>query len=115
MITLAAALTTILVYGWKLADSARVEDVLFLASASLLSEPWRVVTSAFIHQRAPHFAFNLITLAWFGRAVERRYGAGVFSLTFFGALVNAGSGAFTYHQIADRLSYVVGLILGEDK
>lgn len=35
-------------------------------------------------------------------------------MTFFGALVNAGSGAYTYHQIADRLSYVVGLILGEN-
>jgi AcrR family transcriptional regulator len=37
-------------------------------------------------------------------------------MTFFGALVNAGSGAFTYHQIADRLAYVVGLILppGDD-
>lgn len=34
-------------------------------------------------------------------------------MTFFGALTNAGSGAFTYHQIADRLSYVVGLIVGE--
>lgn len=32
-------------------------------------------------------------------------------MTFFGALVQAGSGAVTYHQIADRLSYVVGLIL----
>jgi AcrR family transcriptional regulator len=36
-------------------------------------------------------------------------------MTYFGALVNAGSGAFTYHQIADRLSYVVGLIVGEDE
>jgi AcrR family transcriptional regulator len=36
-------------------------------------------------------------------------------MTFFGALVNAGSGVFTYHQIADRLAYVVGLIVGEDK
>jgi AcrR family transcriptional regulator len=36
-------------------------------------------------------------------------------MTFFGALVNAGSGAFTYRQTADRLSYVVGLILGEDQ
>ncbi|KUI11479.1 TetR family transcriptional regulator [Mycobacterium sp. GA-1285] len=36
-------------------------------------------------------------------------------MTFFGALVNAGSGVFTYHQIADRLSYVVGLVLGEDQ
>lgn len=32
-------------------------------------------------------------------------------MTFFGALVQAGSGAFTYHQIADRLTYVVRLIL----
>lgn len=32
-------------------------------------------------------------------------------MTFFGALINAGSGVFTYHQIADRLAYVVGLIL----
>ncbi|ORV11246.1 TetR family transcriptional regulator [Mycobacterium celatum] len=36
-------------------------------------------------------------------------------MTFFGALVQAGSGAFSYHQIADRLGYVVGLILGEGK
>jgi AcrR family transcriptional regulator len=36
-------------------------------------------------------------------------------MTYFGALVNAGSGAFTYHQIADRLSYVAGLILGNDR
>lgn len=34
-------------------------------------------------------------------------------MIFFGAMVNAGSGVFTYHQIADRLSYVVGLVLGE--
>jgi AcrR family transcriptional regulator len=32
-------------------------------------------------------------------------------MTFFGALVQAGSGAFSYRQIADRLTFVVGLIL----
>ena len=32
-------------------------------------------------------------------------------MTFFGALVQAGSGAFTYRQIADRLTFVVGLLL----
>ena len=35
----------------------------------------------------------------------------VLEMTFFGALVNAASGAYTYHQIADRLGYAVGLIL----
>jgi AcrR family transcriptional regulator len=36
-------------------------------------------------------------------------------MAFFGALVNAASGAFTYHQIADRLAYVVGLVLPGDQ
>ena len=35
-------------------------------------------------------------------------------MTYFGALVNAGSGVYTYHQIADRLAYVVGLIVGDN-
>ena len=49
-----------------------------------------------------------------GPAADSRMVAAL-EMTFFGALVNAGSGVFTYHQIADRLSYVVGLILGEDR
>ena len=32
-------------------------------------------------------------------------------MSYFGALVQAGSGAFTYRQIADRLGYVAGLLL----
>jgi hypothetical protein len=36
-------------------------------------------------------------------------------MAFFGALVNAASPAFTYHQIADRLAYVVGLVLPGDQ
>ncbi|HEU0191087.1 MAG TPA: TetR/AcrR family transcriptional regulator [Mycobacterium sp.] len=32
-------------------------------------------------------------------------------MTFFGALVNAGSGALSYPQITDRLAHAVGLIL----
>jgi AcrR family transcriptional regulator len=32
-------------------------------------------------------------------------------MTYFGALVHAGSGTLTYRQVADRMAYVVGLIL----
>lgn len=34
-------------------------------------------------------------------------------MTFFGALMHAGSGTFTYHQIADKLTFIVDLMLGE--
>ncbi|MCK0172554.1 TetR family transcriptional regulator [Mycolicibacterium sp. F2034L] len=54
-----------------------------------------------------------ITSAIGPRADARKVSA--LEMTFFGALVNAGSGAFTYHQIADRLTYVVGLILGDEQ
>lgn len=33
-------------------------------------------------------------------------------MSYFGALVHAGSGVLSYPQIADRLAYVVGLVLG---
>lgn len=34
-------------------------------------------------------------------------------MTYFGALVHAGSGYVSYREIADRLTYVVSLILGD--
>lgn len=34
-------------------------------------------------------------------------------MTYFGALVHAGSGYVSYREIADRLTYVVGLVLGD--
>lgn len=34
-------------------------------------------------------------------------------MSYFGALVHAGSGVFSYRQITDRLGYVVGLILNQ--
>lgn len=35
-------------------------------------------------------------------------------MSYFGALMQAATGAFTYRQIADRLGYVAGLLLPED-
>jgi AcrR family transcriptional regulator len=36
-------------------------------------------------------------------------------MTYFGALVHASSGYVSYRETADRLSYLVGLILGEEQ
>lgn len=36
-------------------------------------------------------------------------------MTYYGALVHAGTGAMSYRQVADRIGYVAGLILGENQ
>ncbi|WP_431238671.1 TetR family transcriptional regulator [Mycolicibacterium aichiense] len=36
-------------------------------------------------------------------------------ITYFGALVHAGSGTLSYREVADRMEYVVSLILGENR
>jgi AcrR family transcriptional regulator len=36
-------------------------------------------------------------------------------MTYYGALVHAGTGAMSYRQVADRIGYVAGLILGESQ
>jgi len=36
-------------------------------------------------------------------------------MTYFGALVHAGSGTLSYREVADRMEYVVSLILGENR
>ena len=119
MVTLAIALGMILVYAWRVADSVRADDVLFLANASLLAEPWRIFTSTFIHRLAPHFTFNLITLLWFGRVVERRCGAAVFSLTFYGALWTGymsmlAAGRLPFRGISGGVCGLYGLLLAVD-
>ncbi|MCX2928867.1 TetR family transcriptional regulator [Mycobacterium sp. CVI_P3] len=36
-------------------------------------------------------------------------------MTYYGALVHAGSGTLSYREVADRMGYVAGLILGESQ
>ena len=117
--TFAIAAAAVLVYAWSLADSQRVEDVLFLFSASIYAEPWRVLTSTFIHRLLPHFAFNLFTLWWFGRAVERRSGSLILVSSFFGALwvghlSMLAAGLLPIHGLSGGVCGLYGLLLVTD-
>lgn len=119
MATLATLLTTAIVYAWALVDRLRVEDAFFLANASLYSQPWRVLTSTFIHRIPPHFAFNLFTLWWFGRAVEGRYGTWIFAITCLGALWTGQlftlmAGQLPFHGISGGVCGLYGFLLVAD-
>jgi AcrR family transcriptional regulator len=43
-----------------------------------------------------------------------RHTISALEMTYVGALVHAGTGALSYHQVADRLTYVASIIIGEE-
>lgn len=55
----------------------------FLLNSSSFSEPWRFVTSIFLHGDIAHLLYNLFALALFGSMLERLIGSNRFLLVFF--------------------------------
>ncbi len=70
--------------GWNVA-------VLAMDSSAFGRQPWRLVTSGFLHIDAMHLAFNVYWLWIFGRAIEGVLGPWRTTLLFIGLL--AGSSA----------------------
>jgi membrane associated rhomboid family serine protease len=53
----------------------------------LFNQPWRTLTSPFIHHNPLHFLENLFFLLLFGRQIEKTHGWAILLGVFFGALV----------------------------
>lgn len=53
----------------------------------IYAQPWRILTSPFIHQNVQHYFENLFFLSLFGYQIERTYGRGIMLGVFFGAMV----------------------------
>jgi len=58
-------------------------SLLALQPASVLTHPWTIVTSMFIHADITHIFFNLMALYFFGMYFERLVGEGNFLLVYF--------------------------------
>lgn len=61
----------------------------------ITGQVWRLVTSAFCHDRFGiwHLLFNMLFLFWFGTRLENMYGSREFALFYFASAI-AGSAAF---------------------
>ncbi|MCC9205697.1 rhomboid family intramembrane serine protease [Arthrobacter sp. zg-Y769] len=70
-------------------------------------QPWRLLTSAFLHsQGSPiHIAFNLYALWFLGRSLEPLFGRGRFALLY---LISALGGSVGVMYLADPAVAVVG-------
>jgi membrane associated rhomboid family serine protease len=65
--------------------------------ADLLSQPWRIFTSMFLHGGLEHFFLNMFALFVFGGALERRVGTPMFLLTYLLSGVVASVGFLIFN------------------
>jgi membrane associated rhomboid family serine protease len=79
----------------------------------LFDQPWRVITSAFLHQNLWHFLDNLLWLVLFGWYNERNYGWRLMLGLFFGSVV-LSSVVFLYgnHNTVEGISMFTFALFG---
>lgn len=90
-VTLGLALIITLIQIFRSIGGSYNEFVLTYFDVSswklLYIQPWRILTSPFIHQNILHSLENLFFLLLFGRQIEQTYGRAMLLGVFFGALV----------------------------
>lgn len=90
--TYALMLTTILVsiYGLSVDQDFTRRFLFNVGALQRDKEHFRVFTSSFLHGNYPHLAVNMITLWFFGPAIERILGTDGFLVVYFGAVLTSG-------------------------
>lgn len=83
---------------YTLQNRAVFERFTFQVGPTLGGQWDRLLTAGFLHVHWPHFAFNMITLYFFGPSVERWLGSGLFLLVYFGSLLGGNLLALLYHR-----------------
>lgn len=87
-------------------------DAFLLNSARVWFEPYRLVTSMFLHADITHLALNMYALLIFGPIVEQRIGTKRFLLFYFIAGIFAGVVTTLFYPLALGASGAIMGILG---
>lgn len=86
-------------------------ESLLLISSHALSEPWRFVTSIFVHADLLHLGYNMLALFFFGLVLESVAGARIFLVIFFLAGIDASfASLFFYERSLGASGAVYGII-----
>ncbi len=81
---------TVLVFILQLLLDPWLTGLFDLSMGSLLSRPWGLVTSMFLHAGLAHLFFNMLALFFFGPLLERRIESKGFLALYFGSGILAG-------------------------
>ncbi len=83
-----------------------------LSSGSLLSMPWTLITSIFMHSDFVHLYSNMFALAVFGSLFEKQAGSRNFLLVFFAGGILAGLVGLVFYQSLLGASGAIFAVLG---
>ncbi|HLD19460.1 MAG TPA: rhomboid family intramembrane serine protease [Candidatus Nanoarchaeia archaeon] len=99
-----AYLAQIFVPGFK--------DLFVLDATKVIDEPWRLVTSIFLHGSIAHLFLNCFALFLFGLILEKEIGTKNFLLLFFCSGMLAGIGAVLFYPSSLGASGAIYGIMG---
>ncbi|MBI1935421.1 rhomboid family intramembrane serine protease [Candidatus Woesearchaeota archaeon] len=86
-------------------------ESLILNSAEVLSRPWILVTSMFLHSGINHLIVNMYTLLLFGPLLEARIGAKRFLIVYFASgVIAAFLSSFFYSYALGASGAIMGMI-----
>lgn len=85
---------------------------LFLLNQSALTEPWRFITSIFLHGSLGHLLYNGFALALFGSMLEALIGSRRFSIVFLTTGITANLVSLPFYDAALGASGAIFGILG---
>ena len=101
----------VVVFFLQLTNEGLTEEYL-LESASVLSRPWILVTSIFLHGSFEHLFYNMFALALFGSILERVIGGKKFLVLYFISGVISGLGTIPFYEASLGASGAIFGVLG---
>lgn len=121
-VTIALVVVNVAAFGWELAAGAdpgtptvgwMVEHGANIGQLSLGGEPWRLLTSMFLHYGLFHLLSNMVSLTIFGFRVEAQYGrAGFTALYMVGGLAGSLASAARTNVVSAGASGAVFAVFG---
>lgn len=76
-----------------------------MVSGLFFSEPWRAITSMFLHGDLMHILFNMFVLFMFGTILQRRIGINWFLIVYFASGI---CGSLGFELLSEPGIYAVG-------
>jgi len=101
----------VVVFLFQIIDES-ITDQYALVSVTVLSAPWTLITSIFLHGSFEHLFYNMFALALFGYILENIIGGKKFLALFFVSGVISGLGSAIFYDASIGASGAIFGILG---